>query len=246
MYKTLYQNGKSYLDIDNRLIEFDFLYQTICHPQTKAPRYYDVQPQWIKSDGAYSQAIRFADDDETLTKALAVLLLQTANKQTLDLPVIVKASFRCLSDSLFIDTLLQFRSVRFVLELTDVDIELLDTTLLENIQRIKASVIELWLGEYQETNAAANLSLGVIAWDRIKISCAFIHQHLAKPERLLSLAFVLSPFTQYGLVFEGVECEQEASLVHQTQSLAKGFYFGYPQSLLQRAENEKNSYENAI
>ncbi|TOO52966.1 diguanylate phosphodiesterase, partial [Vibrio parahaemolyticus] len=90
----------------------------------------------------------------------------------------------------------------------------------------QANNIEIWLDDYHRNNKLANMSLGKILWDRIKIDKSFLKH--ADQESIQALEYFLAPFCLHGLIFEGAEYIEHHKMLKTSHSLTQGYYYFRP------------------
>ncbi|MDN4708106.1 EAL domain-containing protein [Vibrio parahaemolyticus] len=98
----------------------------------------------------------------------------------------------CLADEDFVRELLSFNGAKFALEISELDCYTESKEIRENLSVLQANNIEIWLDDYHRNNKLANMSLGNILWDRIKIDKSFLKH--ADQESHTSTRVLLSPF----------------------------------------------------
>ncbi|HAS6025777.1 TPA: EAL domain-containing protein [Vibrio vulnificus] len=226
------QNNEDTFLIRNRneSIYIEFVLQAIYNPSSKEIKYYEILSRIISSSGEnYNNEDFFENIDDTFLKMIAICQLKEAKRLSINKPISINLTLSCLLDTDFINELIDRKNIGLAIEINDINSNFDCDLLFENIKKLQRSNIEIWLDDYHENHKLANLSLGTINWDKIKIDKSFLHYNDYDIEAIRSLCFVLRPFTRTGFIFEGVETYYQERLVRLSGSLSQGYFHSYPE-----------------
>lgn len=231
MLEIICRKDTFYLTNGDSSATLNFCFQAIIDPKTNRTSYYEVFSLFRENSGETYGNEDFLDNlDDQFIKRLATLQLSYIRRKGLPAPPSINVTLSCLADQDFVHTLLNYASLLFAIEITEVDADVDGTTLKKNISMLKKAGIELWLDDYTPTCTRANSTLGSIAWDRIKVSKKLGQEYNEDPHMLHDLLFVLYPFATQTVIFEGIDCKEQANMVNKLNALVQGFYYHSPQS----------------
>ncbi|OAN17739.1 hypothetical protein A3K86_02125 [Photobacterium jeanii] len=225
---TSLQDERDYVDIS-------FLLQPIVEPANGEVVAYEALSKVLTQEGEQlNNELFFEQLDDEFLKALVLAQIkafkQSVYKQRRVL-ISYNLSLSCMNDECFIDTLLGTATQKIALEFTNLDTNIRSKRLLANLQKVQKKGHQLWLDDYLHQSKEANLTLGNIEWDIIKIDKSYLFFNTKEESLLESLTTVLQSYVKKGLVFEGVETELQRRLICGHRVYAQGYYFSYPRSV---------------
>lgn len=206
-----------------------YLFQPICSPINSKTIYYEVLSLVTSQCGEiFCNQDFFESIDDEFIKIICLSQLKFAESLKIRTTLSININMTCLEDEQFVKKLLQIKGVKIALEINELNCYTSSIKVLSNIKSLQRNGIMIWLDDYHTNNKQANLSLGSINWDYIKIDKSFIHFNSLDVTPAQDLTYVLSPFTKKGLIFEGVETYEELKIVKATGSLSQGYFHSPP------------------
>ncbi|MGF1689725.1 EAL domain-containing protein [Photobacterium kagoshimensis] len=137
----------------------------------------------------------------------------------------------CMEDDCFVEKLLATCTQKIALEFTDLNVNLKSRKIMDNLAKIQKNGHQLWLDDYLHQSRVANLTLGYIEWDIIKVDKSYLYFNTEEESLLQSLTSVLQSYVKKGVIFEGVETELQRRLICREKTFAQGYYFSYPRCI---------------
>ncbi|MGF1788953.1 EAL domain-containing protein [Photobacterium swingsii] len=134
----------------------------------------------------------------------------------------------CMEDDCFVEKLLSTCTQKIALEFTDLNVNLKSKKITDNLEKVQSNGHQLWLDDYLHQSRVANLTLGYIEWDIIKIDKSYLYYNTEEESLLKSLISVLQSYSNKGVIFEGVETELQRRLICGEKIFAQGYFFSYP------------------
>ncbi|WP_228012629.1 EAL domain-containing protein [Vibrio sp. OPT18] len=244
MYKFTNRDGGVLVENGDAFAFIDFLLQPIVTPKDGIIQYYEILSRVTSQTGDnYNSQDFFENKSDDFIKQLCLKQILYSKSFEKDIYKSINITLSCLSDSVFVDKLLLFKDIKIALEVNELNCYTGSKIIIDNIKKIQSRNIMLWLDDYHENNAKANLSLGEISWDIIKIDKSFLHYNSNDSMAIKALSYVLSPFTKYGLIFEGVETSAHSSLVKSVNSLGQGYFYAMPTRKHLKIERDNNEHQ---
>ncbi len=212
--------------------ELDFLVQPIIDTESSEIRYFEVLSRVSKHSGEQLNSEDFFNEiDDEFIKLVSIHQIYYFQRHGIDKDFSINLTISTLLDEKFISKLLSFNNKNFILEINDVNHDARCNTLLQNIAKLQRSGIKFWLDDYYHEYNSANLTFGLIAWDRIKIDKSVLHHNSDVSFLADSIYYVLQPYCKDGLVFEGIESSFQHNVVKGENILGQGYYYAYPDTL---------------
>ncbi|HAS6193147.1 EAL domain-containing protein [Vibrio parahaemolyticus] len=232
---------------DDDYAAINYLFQPIYSPRTKRTIYYEVLSRVTSQSGEiYSNQDFFESVDDEFIKSVCLSQLQVAKSLKIKSTISLNINMSCLSDDQFVQSILLFKGAKIALEINELNCYTSAIQTLNNIKSLQSNGVMIWLDDYHSNNEQANLSLGTINWDYIKIDKSFLYFNSLDVMSAKALTYVLSPFTKKGLIFEGVETYEQAQIVKATGSLSQGYYYSVPKQWSEIMQDIKNGHKNKI
>ncbi|CAK1796399.1 EAL domain-containing protein [Vibrio crassostreae] len=230
MYNVYDLNGEVLIISQGETIaEMSFLFQPIYSYEINGNLHYEVLSQIVSySDDVMVNDAFFSGVNDDFIKSLCLKQLKVAQKFGIGSTISVNATISCIADFQFVLDVLEFKELKVALEISELNCYTCDKKILANIAYLQKNGVMIWLDDYHINNEQANLSLGVIEWDYIKIDKKFLFFNCKDSVAAQQLTQVLSPFTKNGLIFEGVETFEQSLIVKSTGSLSQGYFHSYP------------------
>lgn len=226
------QRNEPYLP-NLKFTDFDIetLVQPIVCPKSQEIQYYETLSKiCIFDKNNINNDIFFSIVDNSFIQTLALQQIQFSLTEYPFQRHSFNIKLSCLADEHFVQKLLNFNGTKFALEISELDCYTTSKEIHRNLSQLQANNIEIWLDDYHSNNKLANMSLGTIFWDRIKIDKSFLKH--ADLESIRALEYFLAPFCSRGLIFEGVETPLHHQMLKESQSLVQGYYYSRPYTLL--------------
>ncbi|WP_052810318.1 EAL domain-containing protein [Vibrio renipiscarius] len=221
----------------------DFLLQPICEPENTSTMYYEILSRVTSQSGEqFDSQDFFLNVGDEFIKNICLQQLKYAKRLQIREVISTNVTMACLEDGFFIDSLLSFESVKFALEINELNCNTSSIQILKNIDKLQRKGIMIWLDDYHSNNEQANLSLGNIQWDYIKIDKSFLLYNSDDSMAAKSLSYVLTPFVKRGLIYEGVETYEQHKIIRSTGSLAQGYYYRRPDKWSNLKQDTKNEH----
>lgn len=212
-----------------KLTDFDIktLVQPILCPRSQEIQYYETLSKISTFDkGNINNDVFFSIIDNTFIQTLALQQIRFSLEKYPHQLHSFNIKLSCLADEDFVRELLSFNGAKFALEISELDCYTESKEIRENLSVLQANNIEIWLDDYHRNNKLANMSLGNILWDRIKIDKSFLKH--ADQESIQALEYFLAPFCLHGLIFEGAEYIEHHKMLKTSHSLTQGYYYFRP------------------
>jgi EAL domain-containing protein (putative c-di-GMP-specific phosphodiesterase class I) len=200
--------------------ELDFLVQPIVDTNTLKIKYFEVLSRVSQHSGEQLDSEDFFSDiDDEFIKLVSLHQIHYFQRKGIETRFCINLTMSSLFDEIFVNKLLSFEVKNFIIEINDINHDVMCDVLQGNIAKLQKSGIKLWLDDYFHEYDSANLSLGVIAWDRIKIDKSVLHYHSDDSTLTDSILYVLKPFCKDGLIFEGIESAFQNQLINRKNVL---------------------------
>ncbi|WP_185067085.1 EAL domain-containing protein [Vibrio ponticus] len=223
----------------------DFLFQPIYCSRRRRAIYYEVLSRVTSQSGeVYNSQDFFENIDDDFIKNICLSQIKAAKTLKIKSMISTNVNMSCLDDDDFVQDLLSFKGVKFSLEINELNCYTSSVRTLNNIKTLQANGVMIWLDDYHSNNEQANLSLGNIHWDYIKIDKSFLYYNSEDFMPVKALSYVLSPFTKKGLIFEGVETYEQSLIVKSTRSLAQGYFYSMPKRWSEILQEVKSEHQN--
>lgn len=221
-----------------------YVFQPIYSPKTKRAIYYEVLSRVTSQSGEiYSNQDFFENVDDEFIKKICISQLQVAKSLKIKSTISMNINMSCLADDQFVHDIMLFKGVKIALEINELNCYTSAIETINNIKALQSCGVMLWLDDYHSNNEQANLSLGTINWDYIKIDKSFLHFNSIELMPAKALTYVLSPFTKKGLIFEGVETYEQSQIVKATGSLSQGYFHSVPKQWSEIIQEIKNEHK---
>ncbi|PWI32148.1 diguanylate phosphodiesterase [Vibrio albus] len=212
--------------------ELDFLVQPIVDTYGLEIRYFEVLSRVSKHSGEQLDSEDFFSDiDDEFIKLVALHQIYYFQRRNIEKPFCINLTMSSLFDEVFVCRLLNFKVKNFTIEINDVNHDVNCEVLHKNIAKLQKSGVKFWLDDYYHEYNNANLSFGLIPWDRIKVDKSVLHYNSDDRSLADSMYYVLKPFCKDGLVFEGIESAFQHNLIKNNKVLGQGYYYSYPDTL---------------
>ncbi len=212
--------------------ELDFLVQPIVDTISLEIRYFEVLSRVSKHSGERLESEDFFSDiDDEFIKLVSLHQICYFQKKNIEKKFCINLTMSSLFDDAFVCKLLKFKIKNFIIEINHVCQNVDSDILYENITKLQKAGIQFWLDDYYHEYNNANLSFGLIPWDRIKIYKSILHYNSDSHSLIESICFVLKPFCKDGLIFEGIESSFQHDLIKNNNILGQGYYYSYPKTL---------------
>ncbi|BCN23145.1 EAL domain-containing protein [Vibrio alfacsensis] len=228
----------------------EFLFQPICNLSESTTQFYEILSRVTSQTGeTYNSQDFFENIGDDFIKELCLNQIISSKLLKIESTVSINITLSCLSDRRFVEEILSFNSRNIALEINELNCYSSSNDINSNISLLQENGIMIWLDDYHENNECANLSLGKIQWDMIKIDKRFLHYNGDDLMAIQALSYVLMPFTKQGLIFEGIETATHSSLVKSTGAFGQGFFYSIPQKWhgeILRGKYEHNIKKNII
>lgn len=197
-----------------------FQYQPIYNSRMNSIQFYEVVSNF---SSGFNDELYIEDINEMASKLNCIRKILFSKKSGVSGFVAVKINLSFLMDYFFVQRLLSFRNVNIAVEVCNLEKNIDSDTIVSNINLLQKSGIMVWLSDYHKNSEQANLSFGKISWDMIKVGKSFLyHNDFDATE---ALYYVLKPFTQYGLIFEGVETPRQAEIIRSIGEFGQGGFY---------------------
>jgi EAL domain-containing protein (putative c-di-GMP-specific phosphodiesterase class I) len=212
--------------------ELDFLVQPIVDTESSEIKYFEVLSRVSKHSGEQLNSEDFFSEiDDEFIKLVSIHQIYYFQRHGIGKEFSINLTMSTLLDEQFILSLLSFKKKNFILEINDVNHDVRCTILLNNIAKLQRSGIKIWLDDYYHEYNSANLTFGLITWDRIKIDKSVLHHNSDVSLLADSIYYVLQPYCKDGLIFEGIESSFQHNVVKGENILGQGYYYAYPDTL---------------
>ncbi|NLS13608.1 EAL domain-containing protein [Vibrio sp. SM6] len=229
MYNFVGVDGGVIVENSDTYAIFDFLYQPIYSPKRNEITCYEILSRVTGQAGErYDSQDFFEKIDDEFIKKMAIYQIKAARSYGFKEKVSININVSCLSDENFVSDIIDIGSNFVALEINELNCFTDSQEIKNNISLLQANGVEIWLDDYHYNNKQANLTLGIILWDVIKIDKSFLFHNDNEPLSVKALNIVLSPFTKKGLIFEGIETSYQAKLIKSIGAGCQGYYFSYP------------------
>lgn len=221
-----YSRGTYYIERGEDFLQLEFFFQRILDLQNSRASYCEVFTRMLYQSGEDFQYEDFFDGvSNEFIKTIALLQLKFVRRKKLAIQPAINITLSCLEDDDFVVKLLDFKRLRFILEVTVEERDLDSFKLAKNIKQLKNAGIKIWLDDYQPEDKSSSATLGEIVWDRIKVERSVVQKLSLKKDVLSSFLFVLAPFTTQGLVLDGIDSRLTAGSILSLNVLAQGSYY---------------------
>ncbi|MGF1834159.1 EAL domain-containing protein [Photobacterium sanguinicancri] len=219
----------------NLFAELTFLLQPIVIPTTGEVVAFEALSKVISQSGDQLNNEDFFEHAGTeLLKSLVIAQI-SAFKRTVYTKRRILISYNlplsCMEDDCFVEKLLAICTQKIALEFTDLNVNLKSKKIADNLAKVQHQGHQLWLDDYLHHSRVANLTLGYIEWDIIKIDKSYLYFNTEEESLLKSLTSVLQSYVKKGVIFEGVETELQRRLICREKTFAQGYYFSYPRCI---------------
>ncbi|MEZ8741603.1 EAL domain-containing protein [Photobacterium swingsii] len=223
--------------------ELTFLLQPIVIPTSGEVVAFEALSKVISQSGDQLNNEDFFEQAGTeLLKSLVIAQIN-ALKQTVYTKRRVLISYNlplsCMEDDCFVEKLLSTCTQKIALEFTDLNVNLKSKKIIDNLAKVQTKGHQLWLDDYLHHSRIANLTLGYIEWDIIKVDKSYLYFNTQEESLLNSLTSVLLSYVKKGVIFEGVETELQRRLICREKTFAQGYYFSYPRCINEAIQKMK-------
>ncbi|HCG6606191.1 TPA: EAL domain-containing protein [Vibrio parahaemolyticus] len=243
MYEYNYTDTGVIVRTDASFVKLEFLFQPIINLKQRKVRHLEILSKVLSDSGEslYNETF-FSEIDQEFIKMVALAQIRFCSKLKVRIPITVNITLSCLKDSFFLQSLLNERDVNFDIEITDIDCDVNCGRLQSSIRLLKRSGVGLLLDDYYHRNNIANISLGFIDWDYIKVDKSFLHHNCDDINAINYLLRVISPYAKKGIILEGVETSYQHDVVKNRDVLVQGYFYSPPVSWaqLERKMNTTN------
>lgn len=240
MYNLSYNDNGITVHSKNTFVKLEFLFQPIIELKNKEVKYLEVLSRVLNDSGEiYQSETFFPDMDDDFIKIVALAQIKFCGANKINTPVTINLTLSCLKDTAFLCNIVGIKDVVFNIEVTELNTDVNCRQLQANIRFLKRYGIELLLDDYYHKNNEANLSLGFIDWDYIKIDKLFLYHNYEDSKSLTYLLSVISPYSKKGLILEGVETACQHDIVKKLNTLVQGYFYSYPMNLKQLSKKFK-------
>ncbi|WP_237458092.1 EAL domain-containing protein [Vibrio parahaemolyticus] len=243
MYEYNYTDTGVIVRTDASFVKLDFLFQPIINLKQRKVKHLEILSKVLSDSGEslYNETF-FSEIDQEFIKMVALAQIRFYSKLKVRIPITVNITLSCLKDSFFLQSLLNERDVNFDIEITDIDCDVNCGRLQSSIRLLKRSGVGLLLDDYYHRNNIANISLGFIDWDYIKVDKSFLHHNCDDINAIKYLLRVISPYAKKGIILEGVETSYQHDVVKNLDVLVQGYFYSPPISWaqLERKMNTTN------
>ncbi|MGY5748907.1 EAL domain-containing protein [Vibrio antiquarius] len=240
MYKYNYTDSGIIVRSDTSFVKLDFLFQSIIDLKQRKIKYAEILSKVLSDSGEifYNETF-FSEIDQDFIKMIALAQVKFCSDLEIHIPVTVNVTLSCLKDRFFIQSLLNLRDVNLSIEITDIDCDVTCGRLQNSIRLLKRSGIGLLLDDYHHKNDVANMSLGYIDWDYIKVDKSFLHYNLDDINTIKYLLGIIYPYARKGIILEGIETSYQHDLMKNLDVLVQGYFYSSPVSWLQLKKLKK-------
>ena len=234
MYEYNYTDSGVIVRSDASFVKLEFLFQPIIDLKQRQVRHLEILSKVLSDSGeiCYNETF-FSEIDQELIKMVALAQIKFCSDLKVHIPITVNITLSCLKDRFFLQSLLNERDVNFDIEITDIDCDVNCGRLQSSIRLLKRSGVGLLLDDYYHKNNVANISLGFIDWDYIKIDKSFLHHNCDDINTINYLLRVISPYAKKGIILEGVETSYQHDVVKNLNVLVQGYFYSPPVSWTQ-------------
>ncbi|WP_261903685.1 EAL domain-containing protein [Vibrio fortis] len=234
MYEYNYTDSGVIVRSDASFVELEFLFQPIIDLKQRQVRHLEILSKVLSDSGeiCYNETF-FSEIDQEFIKMVALAQIKFCSDLKVHIPITVNMTLSCLKDRFFLQSLLNERDVNFDIEITDIDCDVNCGRLQSSIRLLKRSGVGLLLDDYYHKNNVANISLGFIDWDYIKIDKSFLHHNCDDINTINYLLRVISPYAKKGIILEGVETSYQHDVVKNLNVLVQGYFYSPPVSWTQ-------------
>jgi EAL domain-containing protein (putative c-di-GMP-specific phosphodiesterase class I) len=234
MYEYNYTDSGVIVRSDASFVKLEFLFQPIIDLKHRQVRHLEILSKVLSDSGeiCYNETF-FSEIDQEFIKMVALAQIKFCSDLKVHIPITVNITLSCLKDRFFLQSLLNERDVNFDIEITDIDCDVNCGRLQSSIRLLKRSGVGLLLDDYYHKNNVANISLGFIDWDYIKIDKSFLHHNCDDINTINYLLRVISPYAKKGIILEGVETSYQHDVVKNLNVLVQGYFYSPPVSWTQ-------------
>lgn len=234
MYEYNYTDSGVIVRSDVSFVKLEFLFQPIIDLKQRQVKHLEILSKVFSDSGElfYNETF-FSEIDQEFIKMVALAQIKFCSDLKLHTPITVNITLSCLKDRFFLQSLLNERDVKFYIEITDIDCDVNCGRLQSSIRLLKRSGIGLLLDDYYHKNDTANISLGFIDWDYIKVDKSFLHHYCDDIDIINYLLRVISPYSKKGIILEGVETSFQHDVVKNLDVLVQGYFYSPPVSWTQ-------------
>ncbi len=231
MLKLELNNNEITIYDSDAFIQLEFLFQPIVDLKTKKIKHLEILSKVLSESGeTYNNEEFFSNADDEFIKLVSLHQLKYCSIKKIRVPVTINLTLSCLEDRSFLRKITELKEVNFGIEITEINCDLRSLRLNNNFKFLKRHNINLFLDDYFHKNDAANLTLGFIDWDYIKIDKSFLYYNFDDVRSLDHLMSVISPYANKYLILEGVETALQHEALRNFDVLVQGFYYSPPQS----------------
>ncbi|UIL55493.1 EAL domain-containing protein [Vibrio harveyi] len=204
--------------VKEKSIKFECQYQPIFNSRNNSIQFYEVVTSYPSGFNPYRECL-----NEIFIKTKCIKKILRSKVLGVSACISFKVESHLLLDGFFVQELMSFSEFNIAIEIHDLQKNIDLNLIFYNILRLQESGVMVWLSGYHENSEQANLSFGKINWDIIKIGKCFLsHNDFDAVE---ALYHVLKPFTRYGLIFEGVETSNQASMIRELGEFVQGKFY---------------------
>ncbi|MCZ4307459.1 EAL domain-containing protein [Vibrio atlanticus] len=231
MYNLSYNDDGITVRSKNSFVKLEFLFQPIIELKRKKIKYLEVLSRVLNDSGEiYQSETFFSDMDDEFIKIVALAQIKFCEANEINIPVTINLTLSCLKDKAFLYKIVDVKDVIFNIEITELNTDVNCSQLQANMRFLKQYGIGFLLDDYYHKKNGANLSLGFIDWDYIKIDKLFLYHNYEDSKSLTYLLSVISPYSKKGLILEGVETACQHDIVKDLNTLVQGYFYSYPMS----------------
>jgi len=210
----------------DKQVHIDYFAQPIYNPKNLEISCYEILSKVYQNKNDIShRGGFFIPNNNHISKYVILNQIDYFLKIKLNKPFFIKMALSSLEDNNFLEEIHRRSSKYLSIEISDFDCSLSDS-ITEKIKRLynNGNGIKFSLDNYHHQYRNANLSLGIIKWEYIKIDKSFLYYNLENTMKIRSLIFILSAFCNKGVIFDGVETHFTLDVLKQHDVLAQGFY----------------------
>ncbi len=231
MYEFKLKNNEITIYNDESFVQLEFLFQPILDLKTKKIKHLEVLSKVLSESGeVYHNEDFFSNADDEFIKLVSLYQLKYCSTKCIKTPLTINLTLSCLKDYFFLKEIIDIDNITFGIEITEINCDFNCSKIKNSFSLLKRHNIDLFLDDYYHKNDSANLSLGFVDWDYIKIDKSFLFYNFDDFSSLNHLMNVISPYAKKGLILEGVETNIQHNAVKNLDVSVQGFYYSPPKS----------------